>query len=269
MAIDLTEPGDCRPRSRLSRTASYFTAVGVASFVIYLFVCAAAYYEQGHLIYLTPLTSKVSPGFSIQVPGALLKISHSPMVSPKALIVFGGNGEDASRSLAAYAQAFPERAVFVMNYRGYGESTGTPAEKDLNADALVLFDRVVASHPEVLVIGRSLGSGVAVRLAAARPVSRLVLVTPYDSLLEVASRVMPGLPVSLLLKDKWESITYAPTVSAPTTILVADDDMVILPERSEALLKAFKPGVATMVRFPGRDQINLSSDPKYVEAMGW
>ena len=69
-----------------------------------------------------------------------------------------------------------------VNYRGYGGSTGAPSEKALVSDALAVWDWARAEHSEVAVVGRSLGSSVAVQLAAARSVSLVVLVTPFDSL---------------------------------------------------------------------------------------
>lgn len=86
-----------------------------------------------------------------------------------------------------------------------------PSEVALVADALALFDRVYAEHPHVVVGGRSLGSGVAVHVASLRPVARLVLVTPYDSLYGIAARQFPYVPVRWLLWDTFESWRYAVT----------------------------------------------------------
>jgi pimeloyl-ACP methyl ester carboxylesterase len=85
-------------------------------------------------------------------------------------------GRDLSRS-----------RLYLLHYPGYGGAAGRPSETALVADALALFDQVAARHPRVTVIGRSLGSGVAIQVASARPVERLVLVTPYDSLMEIAT----------------------------------------------------------------------------------
>jgi pimeloyl-ACP methyl ester carboxylesterase len=81
---------------------------------------------------------------------------------------------------------FPITRCISCNYRGFGGSGGSPSEEAIAEDALALFDQVYASHPQVSLIGRSLGSGVAVRLASQRPVQNLILVTPYNSLEEIA-----------------------------------------------------------------------------------
>jgi hypothetical protein len=148
-----------------------------------------------------------------------------------------------------------------MHYRGFGGSSGSPSEKALFSDALALFDEVHAHHAEVEVVGRSLGGGVAVYLASQRPVKRLVLVTPFDSLQEIAAGIFPFLPVRWLLLDKFESWRYAPQVSAPTVIIAAEHDEVIPRASTELLRSRFKPGLATLeiVRNASHNTISNSS----------
>jgi pimeloyl-ACP methyl ester carboxylesterase len=117
--------------------------------------------------------------------------------------------------MPALSVAFPDRAIYLLHYRGYGGSSGTPSEKALFADALTLFDEVRTKHSSVDVVGRSLGSGVAVYVASLRPVARLVLVTPFDSLEGLAALRFPYVPVKWLLRDKFESWRFAPQVTAP------------------------------------------------------
>ena len=75
-------------------------------------------------------------------------------------------------NIEPFAEAFPDRSLYLVNYRGYGGSSGRPSEAGLVADALAVFDHVRTQHPDIAVMGRSLGSGVAVQLAAVRPVDR-------------------------------------------------------------------------------------------------
>jgi pimeloyl-ACP methyl ester carboxylesterase len=86
-----------------------------------------------------------------------------------------------------------------------------------------------------------------VHLAALRPVQRLVLLVPFDSLLAVARGAMPWLPVDLLLLDRWEAASEAPRVTAPTTIVAAPLDRVVPARHAEALYRAFQPGIAQLV----------------------
>ena len=120
-----------------------------------------------------------------------------------------------------------------MNYRGYGRSGGRPGERQLLADALLLYDRVTrrpdVDPGRVAVMGRSIGSGVAVYVARERPVLGAVLVSPYDSVAAVARDAFPYLPVPLLLRHRFEAASWAAGVRAPLLALIAGDDRVIDP----------------------------------------
>jgi len=166
--------------------------------------------------------------------------------------------------LGDFSVTFPDSAVFLMHYRGYGGSSGRPSEKALFSDALALFDKVHPKFPEVEVIGRSLGSGVAVYLASQRPVERLVLVTPFDSVQEIAAAQFPFFPVRWLLLDKYESWRFAPSVTAPTLIIAAEDDEVIPRKSSELLLSRFKRGLTTFVVIRHASHNAISNSPEYL-----
>jgi pimeloyl-ACP methyl ester carboxylesterase len=183
------------------------------------------------------------------------------------LVYFGGNGEDVSANLDAFSRAFPQHAIYLLHYRGYGGSSGKPSEGDLQADAQALFDKVAAEHSEVAVIGRSLGSGIAVRLATQRPVARLVLVTPYDSIQELAAQQFPYFPVRWLLTDKFESWRHAPQVRAPTLLLAAEFDEVIPRASTQRLSESFAPGIATLVVLPGAGHNTIGNSPQYLDAV--
>ena len=183
------------------------------------------------------------------------------------MLYFGGNGEDVSSSVAPLMAAFPEREIVMLHYRGYGGSAGRPTEADITADAAGLFDKVHAEHPDVIVIGRSLGTGVAVRLASTRPVAKLVLVTPYDSLLGIAQRQFWFAPVSWLLIDKYESWRYVPGISAPVLILAAERDELIPLASSEALRARFHADQVTWVVVPGASHNTIGDTPTYVSSL--
>ncbi len=124
---------------------------------------------------------------------------------PGGVIYFGGNAEDVSQDIPDLVKAFPDRATYLLHYPSYGGSPGSPSQKAIFAEALALFDFVHAEHADTVVIGRSLGSGVAVWTASQRPVSRLLLITPFESLGDVAQHAYPFLPVRWLLLDRYES----------------------------------------------------------------
>ncbi len=141
------------------------------------------------------------------------------------VLYFGGNAEDVSWMLDHAARRTPGVGWLLVDYRGYGSSGGSPSERMLVDDALRWYDRFAAKR--TYVFGRSLGSGVAVQLAAARPIAGAVLVAPFDSLVEVGKRHYPFLPVQWLLKHRFDSISLAPKITAPLLCIVATDDEII------------------------------------------
>jgi hypothetical protein len=201
------------------------------------------------------------------VEGAILRVSHLERAGPGAVIWFGGNADDVASSMPVIAAAFPGRSIFAMHYRGYGGSSGAPSEAALRADALALHDRVALTHPDIVVVGRSLGSGVAIGLAAKRPVARLVLVTPYDSLEALARRQFPMFPVSWLLQDKYESWRYAPGLRLPVLLLAAEHDDVVPRASTDLLATRFAPGIATFHVLSGTSHNTILDPPAFEHLM--
>lgn len=240
-----------------------FVTVLAVAVLVYLAACAALFYFQRSLIYFPQATAQSADKVTLEVEGATLHIAARPHGGADAVIYFGGNAEDVSATMPELATAFPAQALFLMHYRGYGGSSGAPSEQALHQDALALFDKVHAQHPRVVVVGRSLGSGIAVRLATLRPVVRLVLVTPYDSLQDLAASLYPMFPVRWLLADKFESKRYAPLVQVPTTIVAAERDEVIPRASTDQLHASFAAGVARMHVLPGVGHNTISAHPLY------
>ena len=140
------------------------------------------------------------------------------------VIYFGGNAEEVSYTLAD--PRWPrEWSIVALNYRGYGTSEGKPGERELAADALSIYDAVAAregiDRNRIVAFGRSLGTALAARVAAERPVAGVVLVSPYDSLAAIGSHHYPWLPVSLLLRHRFDAHADARRMQAPMLAIVA------------------------------------------------
>jgi pimeloyl-ACP methyl ester carboxylesterase len=238
---------------------------------VYGLACLALYLGQRSMIYYPPQQAALAAPVvsTLAVPGAVLKVSERPLDGRKALIYFGGNAEDVTSSLPLLERAFPGRALYLMHYRGYTGSTGSPTERDLVADALQLYEHVAASHPDIVLVGRSLGSGVAVQVASQRPVERLVLVTPYESIAGIAAQQFRAFPVRWLLKDSYESGLYAPKVKAPTLILAAARDEVIPAWSTRQLMSRFAPGIATYRELEGVGHNTIAQSPDYIPSLEW
>lgn len=232
--------------------------------LLYAGLCIALYCLQRSMIYHPqPRMLGTQALERFQRGDTVLQLTVRPRPGPGAVLYFGGNAEDVSGSLGPLVAAFPDREIVLLHYRGYGGSGGQPSEEAFADDAAALFDRVHAAHPDVVVVGRSLGSGVAVRLASTRPVARLVLVTPYDSVMAIAQSLFRAFPVGLLLKDRYESWRYAPKVSAPVLIVAAEHDEVIPAASTARLGTRFAPGQARAVVVAGAGHDTIADDPAY------
>ena len=175
------------------------------------------------------------------------------------LIYFGGRQEDISE-LAHVTEMFGARLVRIFNHRGFAMSSGKPSEDGFLSDALAQYD-VLAANPRVApsnitVIGRSLGSGPAVYLAAHRPVAGVVLVTPYDSILALARRHYPYLPVRQLLRHRFEAHLWAGEARCRVLTVLAESDKVVPADHSHELL-AHWAGSSEVVTIPGTDHSSV------------
>ena len=175
--------------------------------------------------------------------GARIHAWHVPAASPGAPLVlyFGGNAEEVSWMIQEAAAQVPGVGWLLVSYRGYGGSEGSPSEATISADALQWYEHATQAlqASKIYVFGRSLGSGPAVLIAAERQVAGAVLVTPFDSLIEVAKRHYPFLPVRLMLRHQFDSIGRAPKISAPLLCLAAARDEVIPSAHARKLYDAW------------------------------
>lgn len=131
----------------------------------------------------------------------------------------------------------------IYDYRGYGKSGGEIDEEKFYSDAVFIFDKINKEKNErVILYGRSLGSGVAAYVASVREPELLILEAPYYSMKDVATKLYPFLPVSLLLKYNFPTYKYIDDVKSKIVIFHGTDDEVIYPGSSEKLRKHLKPG---------------------------
>jgi hypothetical protein len=165
-----------------------------------------------------------------------------PAVTGKSplIIYFGGNAEEVSW-LISEAQRFKGWAVCLVNYRGYGLSEGSPGEKELYRDALSIYDYCVKrsdiDNQRIVIMGRSIGTGVATGLTQNRVVKGTILICPFDSLVSIGKKHYPFLPVSLLLKHRFDSASRARSIKTPLLALLAENDEIIPRESSLRLIE--------------------------------
>lgn len=148
------------------------------------------------------------------------------------LLYFAGNAENVLHTYEI-AQKIKNYNFLAFNYRGYGLSQGEPSEKTLLEDALEIFDKY--GDEKTLLVGRSLGTSVATYIASQRKADKLILFTPFDSILALSADVMPFLPHSLILKHTFRSDLFMDAVEEPVSILTASKDTLVTKKHTEAL----------------------------------
>jgi fermentation-respiration switch protein FrsA (DUF1100 family) len=186
------------------------------------------------------------------------------------VIYFGGNAEEVTAYASDVERTYGPRAALLVNYRGYGRSQGRPGEKALVADGIELYDWA-ARRPDIdpqriALHGRSLGTGVAVQVAAARPARCVVLTSPYASLVDVAKEVYWWLPVALLMRHRFDSASLAPRLRAPALVLVGEADNLVPPHHSRNLAAAWG-GPVERVSLEGFGHNDIDVNPRYAAAI--
>jgi pimeloyl-ACP methyl ester carboxylesterase len=249
----------------------------VVAAAIYLGLCLLLYVLQGRLIYFPNATPAVGSQYAtleiaIDSDGIELKgwFLHQGVDREHPLLIYyGGNAEDVSLNLGDRKLLCTPNAL-LMNYRGYGGTAGRPQEEDLYRDALRVFDHIQSTHgiseQDIVLMGRSLGSGVATYVASKREVRGVILSTGYDSIRAVAERHYPIFPVGLLLNQPFDSISRAPKIKAPLLNLVAQNDRIIPSAHSQRLAKAWG-GPTKTVLIEDADHNNIQNYRPYWKAM--
>ena len=194
--------------------------------------------------------------------GERVIVWHIPPRGEKPVVLyFHGNGGslrgrvDRFRALAADGTG-----LIALSYRGYGGSSGRPTEKGLIDDALAAYAFAAARYPasRLALWGESLGTGVAVALAAQKPVGRIVLESPFTSIADIAAQIYWFFPVRLLIKDSFRSDLLIGTVTAPFLILHGDKDSIVPIALGDQLYKLIT-APKRFVRFPGAGHNELAA----------
>ncbi|QFU25233.1 lysophospholipase [Shewanella eurypsychrophilus] len=193
----------------------------------------------------------------------------------KAIIYFGGNAENVAFTAPEFEQAFepalePESSpysIYLVNYRGYGGNEGAPSEAALLSDALAIYDNLISTHESVFVIGRSLGSGVASYIASERPLKKLVLVTPFDSIQSIAQKQFPFYPMSILLKDKFNSVERAGNIYSDTLILGAENDKIVRRIHTDKLIQSLVNRAPKVIFIEGAGHNDISQYSTYYQSI--
>lgn len=232
--------------------------------IAYAAVAVAAFIAQRRLMYF-PDRERVSPA-SYGLAGVEERLIKSPdgteLVTwfaraapgePTVLYFHGNAGNLGNRSERIRKYVDRGLGMMMLSYRGYGGSGGSPSERNNVADARVAYEALLKEglRPEDIVLyGESLGTGVAVQLAAQVPVAGVVLDAPYTSIVEVAAGAYPYFPVRWFLFDRYETMDHLDDVHAPLLVIHGEDDGIIPVAMGRAVYAAAN-GPKEIVTFPG------------------
>jgi fermentation-respiration switch protein FrsA (DUF1100 family) len=233
-----------------ARRISPFLGALLIAFLIYAAFGAYMYEIQRSMVffpthsYLTPVEAHADPAlkeFPVKTADGLeLNGWYAPATTkPLTLVFFHGNADDL-KSTAPIAAIYIRAGygILIAEYRGFSAMPGTPSETGLYADARAFMNALVASGVDkrnIVILGHSLGSGVATQMAAEFHVGGLILLAPFLSTVDVAKLQFWFLPVDLLMKDRFENFRKIGSISEPLLIANGGQDAVIPPSQGRAL----------------------------------
>lgn len=218
-----------------------------------LLICIIAYFVQEYFIF-KPEKLAADFQFKYDIPFHELNFDISPGVringlhfyrpEPLGLILYLHGNSRSIKGWSRYAKDFYRYNydVVLVDYRGFGKSTGKRSEKDMLHDMQFIYDYLAAQYPEhhIIVYGRSIGSGFAARLASDNKPRYLILDAPYYSFLKVVERFLPVLPVRYVLRYHLRTDRWIRHVNCHTYILHGTRDMII-PFRNSVKLQQLIP----------------------------
>ena len=243
--------------------AGYILFVAVAYFVQDKFIFKPEKLHQG-FIYQYDIPFK-ELFFDVE-PGVRINGLHFFRDRPAGLILYFHGNTRSIKGWAKYARDFYRYNydVLLVDYRGFGKSTGKRTESAMLTDMQFIYDHLKAQYPEthLIVYGRSIGSGFATKIAAENSPRYLILDAPYYNFSRVVERFLPFLPVRLVLRYQLRTDRWIRNVNCPIYILHGTKDWLIPLKHSEAL-QTLNPQKITLIRIKGGGHNNLPSFDEY------
>lgn len=199
-------------------------------------------------------------------PGVRINGLHFFAKDSLGIILYFHGNTKSIKGWAKYAIDFYKYQydVVLVDYRGFGKSTGKPGEQAMFKDMQIIYNSLTLQYHEnqIIVYGRSLGSGFAAKLASDNSPRYLILDAPFYSFKKAVQRFIPILPMKYVLRYQLQTYKWIPNVNCHTYILHGTKDWLIPIKQSEQLQK-LNPQKITLIRIEGGGHNNLSSFRKY------
>ena len=248
--------------------------------VIYVLLCLVAYFVQERFIFKP---EKLDPNFKFSYQGIADKFEELNFETetgvningirfyhddPKGLLMYFHGNTRSIKGWSKYAKDFTRCGydVLMIDYRGFGKSTGKRSEDNMNIDSQYIYNRMRAKfnykEENIIIYGRSLGSGFACKLASNNKPKMLILDAPYYSFSHLTNRFLPFMPVAILLRFSIRTDIWIRYVRCPIFIIHGTKDWLI-PYTSSVRLANLVPLAARLVPIYGGGHNNLPSFPEY------
>lgn len=198
--------------------------------------------------------------------GAIINGLRFKTKNPKGIVFYLKGNSKSIKGWGKFAVDFTRHGydVLMVDYRGFGKSTGRRTQKAIKRDLQIVYNKIKENAPEkyIILYGRSLGSGFAAKLASMNNPRMLILDAPYYSLSKVAKRYIPFMPLSILIKFPMPTYKWLKYVNCPIHIIHGTDDKLI-PYRTSVKLSKIKPKTTTLHTVIGGGHKNLNTFESY------
>ena len=249
---------------------------------VYLCICLYLYFFQNRFLFYPTPDIAVSPDQAglvffdqfLELPdGEKVHSWYLPGDSSQPTVLFlHGNGGNIGHRIE-HLQFLHSLGVstLIIDYRGYGHSSGRPSEPNMYADAELaynwLIDEKKVPAQKLFLFGESIGGAVAIDLASRKKVAGLTVESSFTSLRDIAHHSFPLVPTGLLLRSDFNSTAKLPLVSAPILITHSPDDDIIPFAFGQRLYESAKPPKKFVRLFGGHNDRAYLSDPVYIQSI--
>lgn len=217
---------------------NYFLKLIYLIIIVYVLFCIVLFLNQKKMIYFpTKISSieyenleKVNKIYKLRLDNQVLGYEIKKNDIDEIIVIFHGNARDAiSRSY--YLNLFKNKNLFLAEYPGFGENFGEDItkEKILTKAEKTVYE-LSKKYKNIILVGESLGTGIASFVATKVEIKKLILITPYDSILNVASEKFPYIPLKYLLTENFDNVDYLKNYKNEVIILISENDEVIKPK---------------------------------------
>ncbi len=249
--------------------------------VIYFVISIALYYLQDYLLFKPEKLPKdfqffyenqITQEYNMETrDGAVINGLRFRVENPKGVVLYLKGNSKSIKGWGKFAVDFTRHGydVFMLDYRGFGKSTGRRSQKAIKRDLQAVYNKIRdrASEENIIIYGRSLGSGFAAKLASINNPKMLILDAPYYSLTKVTARYMPFMPLSVLIKYPLPTHKWLKYVQCPIHIIHGTNDKLI-PYKTSVKLSKVNPKLTKLHTVIGGGHKDLNNFESYHIMLG-